>query len=1337
MTRTVRQINTKPGRSQDKGPRPFSDFGDTPCLVLLGDPGAGKTHVFTHAAKADGARFIKARAFLSLPASTLAGQPLFIDGLDEQRAGRSDRGIIDALVAKLFEVNQPKVRVSCRVADWLGDSDLAGLQPFFDQHGETAVLLLQSLDRAEQLAVLAAMGVQPSSAEAFLDEAAQRGLDDFFENPQNLRMLWRAVQAGDWPETRSRLFDTSASLLLQEFDDERARAGSGSFAAAELRPAAGALCAARLISDITAISLKEQEGTPDIPGYRSLVFMPKEKVLAVLGRRIFDAVPETETVDYSHRTMAEYLAAEFLAARVRAGLPFGRVQALIGADGHPAAELRGLHAWLTVHLPERAEELIEVDPYGVLTYGDAAGLSPSTCISLIRALDRLSAQNPWFRSGGWEARTIGGLSRPDMTQEFRAILNNPASGFGVRSVVVDALMLGGLIPEMVPDLAAVLVRQASPFAERVHALAALLRYGTDGATAVQQAFSNLGATTDGLRLRSEIIRALYGRPYGAAEVVALLNDTARGGDKSGAGLFWQLADLIPIEDLPAILDGVVPIDDRRRGDRHAWESGSFYARLLVRAWRGLPVLDPERTIAWLRKRAAFKGGTNETRARDLRAAMREAPERLLPLAQYFLRNIPVDKDQWLHWQRFRETLLHELSAVAWLSLLQEELLASPVGSERRGFLYHLSFSLCYQADEPYASEAFAALYALADGDATLASLRTQATFSNLPSSYFAGRTSEPQVDVDESREQQRQQFDREVEQIRSGLHVGWMLHLMRFYFAFYDEADRAAAPRARLVAWIGDERLEAALQGFKATLSRDDVPTTTAVLASAAKRMHSDWWYVLSAGLSERLAARQDFSGLSDDFLAGMLIFDVANPVAEERDGTEQWVMQPWRNELTLRRPQFVRDAYIKLAKLHLGKGGQHAEALHELLGNEAFAAYRRDTVLDLLGSHPNAHTFDLAKMLRSAQKLPAAHDALLALCRTQLAGHALAGPQRDLWLVAAFALAPKEFESEVKQRAMAHPSFVFDLRDQGTSLDQEASAPAPVRSLQEMEFLATLTGTLFPDAPHPSGVWDGDRNAWDAAGWVRGLINAISSSTADFAGEALERLKNNADIASYRPHILHAYESQKQRRREASFERPDWPQTVAALDNGPPATVADLHALLVAQLRDARHRIQRTNTDIFKYFWNVDSYNRPEEPRPEEACRDAFIDVIRPTLQPLGIAVEPEAHMAGDKRADMSVVIPGGKILCEWKRDYHAKVWTAIEGQLERFYAHDPDAKGFGVFGVFWFGDKRPQVIPAPPNGMQRPQSAAEMERMLIELTPTAMRYRLAVIVMDVSGDF
>jgi hypothetical protein len=285
------------------------------------------------------------------------------------------------------------------------------------------------------------------------------------------------------------------------------------------------------------------------------------------------------------------------------------------------------------------------------------------------------------------------------------------------------------------------------------------------------------------------------------------------------------------------------------------------------------------------------------------------------------------------------------------------------------------------------------------------------------------------------------------------------------------------------------------------------------------------------------------------------------------------------------------------------------------------------------------------------------------------------------------------------------------------------------------LEFMTRLAGSLYPEASHPPRAWSGNTNAWDAADWVRSLISMISASSSQAATDALERLRDDNQLASYRPHILHALANQRQRRRDAEYDRPDWAKTIAALSNGPPATVADLHALLVAHLADLKHRIARTNTDIFKQFWNIEAPERLVAPRPEEICRNELVDLMRPALMPLGIMVEPEAHMVANKRADISVAMSSRKILCELKRDYHAEVWTAIQGQLERFYAHDPDAKGFGVYCVFWFGDKRPSPIPAPPNGMRRPKSAAEMERMLIDLVPPAMRQRLAVIVIDVSG--
>jgi hypothetical protein len=196
-----------------------------------------------------------------------------------------------------------------------------------------------------------------------------------------------------------------------------------------------------------------------------------------------------------------------------------------------------------------------------------------------------------------------------------------------------------------------------------------------------------------------------------------------------------------------------------------------------------------------------------------------------------------------------------------------------------------------------------------------------------------------------------------------------------------------------------------------------------------------------------------------------------------------------------------------------------------------------------------------------------------------------------------------------------------------------------------------------------------------------------------------------------------------------------DWSETVKALANGAPATVADLHALLVAELRDQAKLIARANTDIYKAFWNINRHAQPTSPRPEEACRDTLIDRLRPRLSPHGISIEPEGHMVGDKRADISVAMPDRKILCELKRDYHPDVWTAAEHQLDPFYAHDPEAGGFGVYLAFWFGRKRPSPIPAVPGGKPRPGSAEEMELMLRNILPAHYRYRIAVLVIDVSG--
>jgi len=1339
MTRLVRHTNAQPSRGEASQLRPFTDFTDHASLVLLGDPGAGKTHLFKEVAAREHAIFLKARAFLSTPAARLTNEVLFIDGLDEKRGGRGDRDTIDRMVEKLFEVNPRKARISCRVADWLGESDLAAFSPYFQQSGDLPVLLLQNLSEVEQRAVLAAQAISPEAADGFLKTAQEHGLDDLLENPQNLIMLWRVVKNGSWPAGRRELFELSTKLLLQEADPDRARSGAGAHTASELRPVAGALCALRLITDVDAVSLRNQEGTPETPGYRTVGFVDQDKAQAALGRRVFEAGAEPETVDYAHRTTAEYLAAAFLAQRVRDGLPLGRVLALIGVDNQPAPELRGLHAWLAVHLPEYADQLIEADPYGVLTYGDAASLSPSSCTSLIQALGKLSNSNPWFRLHQWQSRAVGALSRPDLIGELRAVLADPHAGMGIRSIVIDALAMGAPRPELHPELAGILVREDVSYRERQRALLALLRLGEAGRGAVIDAFRHsLDSSISDLRLRTEIIQRLYREPFGASDVMAIMNGALEANDRSITGVFRPLANQIPLGDLPDILDGITLPQKRkiRYDGRQRWEVAAFYRWILTRLWASEVALDPVRAWQWLEKLRGLSEGNDNGYLKEMRAAMAAKPDLLRAIADHFFETFDPEKDRWSALMRFRDTLFRCLSNATILEVVLQKLDGAEDGSAKQLALYEAAFSFCYAAEQPFAGIAFEKLLAYADSRPILADTRTRWITSSLDDWYRFGRVRKT-AEFEEGRAKQLKDFVADAEAISSGAHLGWLVHLARIYFALYGDVDRNLTFRQRLAAWLGEAHVETALAGFRAALSRSDVPTFATVIAMTADHQQYDWWHALIAGMDERWITGQRFDGLSDDTLKALVAFDLVSPVTEVRDGSEQFYVAPWRQHLLDQRPELMRDVYLGVVRARLSKNlTSHPEGLHELLTQSQFEPYRENVGIELLREFPNVGEFQLQQVLLALKKLPAARGPLRDLVQHTLSAVNLEERQKDLWLSVGYVLSPTQYEHTVEERAKSCPSLVFDLRDVSRSdlVGQPHEGPL---SLNTLEFMACLTGRCYADTPHPEQGWSGDRNSWDASEHFRALVNVISASASQAATAALIRMEADSTLSSYNRHVRHALANQQQRRRDAQYERPDWLRTVAALDGGAPATVADLHALTVQHLRDIQNQIERENTDIYKRFWNVDGSEKLLTPRPEGSSRDYLIDLMRARLLPMGIMVEPEGHMVADKRADISVAMPKRKILCELKRDYHGEVWTAIEQQLDRFYTHDPEAKGFGIYCVFWFGPGRPTEIPLPPNGLSRPQSAGEMEQRLKTSLASCDLNRIAVVVIDVSGSF
>jgi hypothetical protein len=292
-----RLLTPLPGGSASKTRTLEEVFNSCTNIVLLGDPGSGKSFCLKGVAGRCNALYIRARDFLNNPTIT-KHQSLFIDGLDEKRSGHGDQDTVDAMVRKLFKVDPSTVCISCRAVDWLGETDLAAFNTYFDRVGGVTVVRLRPLSSEDQVQIAAATGI--ADPQRFLDDARRRGLREFLGNPQSLIMLSEVVsKKGQWPATRSELFNEATTLLLDETNIEHVVRNQGSYTGAELRGATGALFALRLISDTDGICSIDYSARNDIPTYRvaETLGIDLEKLKAVTTRRVFTSIGDNR-IDY-------------------------------------------------------------------------------------------------------------------------------------------------------------------------------------------------------------------------------------------------------------------------------------------------------------------------------------------------------------------------------------------------------------------------------------------------------------------------------------------------------------------------------------------------------------------------------------------------------------------------------------------------------------------------------------------------------------------------------------------------------------------------------------------------------------------------------------------------------------------------------------------------------------------------------------------------------------------------------------------------------------------------------------------------------------------------------
>ena len=244
-TCTVVDEGEHPGRGGKH--MPLEDYVETAAYVLIAEPGAGKTTAFRTEAAKQGGIYITVRNFLRRNKPEWRGSIMFLDGLDESRAGPGDaRSPLDDVIRKLDSLDCPRFRLSCRWRDWLAASDREGLTEV-SPDGAVAVIRLDPLSKRNiKQILLKNHGVE--DAEGFIKSARQRGIDKLLTNPQNLDLLAKAVAQGTWPESRQDTFEQACSILVREPNGEHLAADPSTSDVNALIKAAGGLCAIQVLA---------------------------------------------------------------------------------------------------------------------------------------------------------------------------------------------------------------------------------------------------------------------------------------------------------------------------------------------------------------------------------------------------------------------------------------------------------------------------------------------------------------------------------------------------------------------------------------------------------------------------------------------------------------------------------------------------------------------------------------------------------------------------------------------------------------------------------------------------------------------------------------------------------------------------------------------------------------------------------------------------------------------------------------------------------------------------------------------------------------------------------
>lgn len=1308
--------------------KPLADFRNLERYVLLGEPGAGKTTAFKHEAKRLGseAEVVTARIFIEWQHNEHEGKTLFIDGLDEAVAISGNRTPLSEVRKQLRKFNIRRYRISCRVADW-NERDK---QDFASVNGNMIALRLQGLTE-ENIKTILQNDNRVNNSEDFYQQAEANQLGNFISNPQTLDMLIEATAGGaNWPSSKQQLYQKACEVLSKELNPEHTDSPASQFITEQILYAAGELYTYMLIAGGESFSTTETDKS-NIISLPKLGITKDQPHYSALKTRLFNPLSNTSFISI-HRSVQEFLAAKYMASKLKQGLSLRRCFALItGFDGGPVAALRGLYAWLGTFSAEARNRAIETDVLGLVQYGDVSGYSLTDKLKVIEALklhaSKLGHLNYRDNTG------FSGLISEEMLPELKVILStrdytNPQQE--VLTAILDGLRNSKPQAELKALILGVIKDSKNSHEVRWRALEVFIGFNDiKSLLSLAEAIKTNKIEDNSDELMGQLLKRLFPDYIPASNIFDYLKTVTKSGGLNLYRIFWEydFLDQLHESDIPELLDKLAIIDVKHFYYGQHRRLSRMVGGLVT---RGLQLygntVDAERLYAWLGIGLDPEAGdiydydSHESKQK-IQMWLENNPEIFKKVLKVCLSKTESPEKFGLAFE-----CLWDAGSPAGIWLWWLEQCLDPVNSAIKDECFWRAY---LAIKNEYGDEEFK--------EKLEPWLKVHPEFSPIYESLIASpeyikKQEERRLKWQEKETTELKQrldyFQRHKEALLRGNAPPYALyHLAAAYFDHYSNVNGSTGAERLSKFLDGDQELiDAASKGILNTLDRNDLPTEDEVFNLSTKgRIHYLQLPFLTA-IEKRHAGDSSFiETINDEIAQRALAFWLSYGAGNQPD---------WVKALMLKRPELSSKVLVNYMTTMLQKKFANINGYYQLAHDEDFAEIAKRVVMPVLTKFPTKSLTSHASMLEALLKMAiyyANHDELLKLIAQKLKRSSLDILQRVYLLAAGLVIAPELYESKVLQEVTT-PERVNHLSGFLYEGWRSRYKPMSFKS-STIELLITLIAPLAaPDWPERGGfvtkaMHDGD--------FVQSLINKLSNTPDQEVVQVFERLLERGELSRWFLTLKNAQQRYLLNRREAEFRHPTPNEVVETLRQTKPANVADLSAMLLDFLDKLQQEMHSTDTDNYLRFWNENSNSGPEKPKVENSCRRYLAEKLKDKYLSQGVQVNSEALAADNKRSDIRVTYSEGEknlnLPVEIKCNSNRELWTAVHQQLIPKYTNEPNTQGRGIYLVLWFGA---EFNVTAKDGGNQPKIAAELQsRLIATMTPEQQRL-IDVFVLDVS---